>query len=101
MFSELDYESQSEYIVTVIARDQGATAPQQSTVNVTIKIIDSNDNAPVFAIPLPLIVDVPSSLIAGAKIAKVTATDADSPGVNSHISYRYGVSVCVSLHISL
>ncbi len=73
----------------MIARDQGATAPQQSAVNVTVRIVDANDNAPVFATPLPLIVNVPASLTAGAKIAKVTATDADAPGVNSQISYRY------------
>ncbi|NWT07242.1 PCDGA protein, partial [Mionectes macconnelli] len=91
---ELDREQQSEYNVTVRAVDGGRPALQSSTV-LALRVLDVNDNAPVFeqerysarlsennaagALNLP----------AGSLVLQVRATDADA-GSNGRVSYSFG-----------
>jgi protocadherin-16/23 len=58
-----------------------------STVNVTVTVIDENDNAPQFSTPVPLVVAVPAEVTAGARLVKLEATDADGVGPQSKITY--------------
>nr|KAG5696279.1 hypothetical protein BaRGS_019981 [Batillaria attramentaria] len=71
----LDHERTAQYRLTVMAVDRG-TPPRNSTVPVTIHVVDENDNPPVFlqsnySVVLPE--DYPLEQI----FLNVTATDAD------------------------
>ena len=45
----LDREETSRYHLTVLARDMSPTEPREGTANLTITVLDDNDNAPDFA----------------------------------------------------
>lgn len=81
----VDREVYQELTFPMIARDNGAP-PRSSKVNVTIKIIDVNDNRPQF---LPQFYNSEASMTdyCDAVITKVTAIDRDT-GANAIISYR-------------
>ena len=80
----LDFESQTQYNITVLATDAG-TPPQSSRVPVYIQVTDINDNQPVFTQQL-YTGSVDENLPAGQSILRVQVTDADSPP-NSAITY--------------
>lgn len=44
----LDREETETYYLTLMAQDCSATDPRASAVNLTITILDENDNFPVF-----------------------------------------------------
>ncbi|NXE42703.1 PCDGA protein, partial [Ptilorrhoa leucosticta] len=91
---ELDREQVSEYNVTVRAAD-GGSPPLQSSAVLSLRVLDVNDNAPVFAqerysarlaennaagaLNLPV----------GSLVLTVRATDADA-GSNGRVSYSFG-----------
>lgn len=81
----VDREMYQELTFPMIARDNGAP-PRSSKVNVTIKIIDVNDNRPQF---LPQFYNSEASMTdyCDAVITKVIAIDRDT-GANAIISYR-------------
>ncbi|XP_050168546.1 LOW QUALITY PROTEIN: protocadherin gamma-A5-like [Myiozetetes cayanensis] len=82
---ELDREQQSEYNVTVRAADGGWPALQSSTV-LALRVLDVNDNAPVFA-QERYSARLRENNAAGALVLVVRATDADWGG-NARVRYR-------------
>ncbi|NWV80356.1 PCDG2 protein, partial [Dasyornis broadbenti] len=82
---ELDREQVSEYNVTVLAAD-GGTPPQQSSAVLALRVLDVNDNAPVFA-QERYSARLAENNLAGALVLTVLATDADW-GQNARVRYR-------------
>ncbi|XP_008428317.1 cadherin-23 isoform X2 [Poecilia reticulata] len=74
----LDYELVPKGLIylTVMAKD-GGNPPLNSTVPVTVEVIDENDNPPEFSKP-SYIVKIPENLNAGATVLVVNATDLDA-----------------------
>ncbi|KAK2544690.1 protocadherin gamma-A7 [Columba livia] len=84
---ELDREQVSEYNVTVRATDGGSPALWSSAV-LWLRVLDVNDNAPVFA-EARYSARVPENNAAGALVLRVRAWDADW-GQNARVRYRLG-----------
>ncbi|NXP21477.1 PCDGA protein, partial [Scytalopus superciliaris] len=84
---ELDREQVSEYNVTVRATDGGSPSLQSSAVLV-LRVLDVNDNAPVFA-QERYSARLSENNAAGALVLRVRATDADW-GQNARVRYRLG-----------
>ncbi|NWW41796.1 PCDGA protein, partial [Panurus biarmicus] len=82
---ELDREQVSEYNVTVRAADGGSPALQSSAV-LALRVLDVNDNAPVFA-EERYSARLAENNAAGALVLRVRATDADW-GQNARVRYR-------------
>ncbi|NXU19569.1 PCDGA protein, partial [Pardalotus punctatus] len=82
---ELDREQVSEYNVTVRAADGGSPALQSSAV-LSLRVLDVNDNAPVFA-QERYSARVAENNAAGALVLTVLARDADW-GQNARVRYR-------------
>ena len=80
-----DYENVSSYDFTVRATDQGFVELQTTDVNVTVTIIDLNDNAPVFD-RLMYNVSVFEDIPIGAVVLQLRASDADSTS-NGRLTY--------------
>ncbi|XP_043991850.1 cadherin-23 isoform X2 [Gambusia affinis] len=76
--SPLDYEMVPKGLIylTVMAKD-GGNPPLNSTVPVTVEVIDENDNPPEFSKP-SYIMKIPENLNAGATVLVVNATDLDA-----------------------
>ncbi|KAM4730337.1 cadherin-23 [Anableps anableps] len=74
----LDYEMVPKGMIylTVMAKD-GGNPSLNSTVPVTVEVIDENDNPPEFSKP-SYIVKIPENLNAGATVLVVNATDLDA-----------------------
>ncbi|XP_074408574.1 protocadherin gamma-A10-like [Zonotrichia albicollis] len=82
---ELDREQVSEYNVTVRAADGGSPSLQSSAV-LALRVLDVNDNAPVFA-EERYSARLAENNAAGALVLTVRATDADW-GQNARVRYR-------------
>ncbi|RMB96916.1 hypothetical protein DUI87_26987 [Hirundo rustica rustica] len=82
---ELDREQVSEYKVTVRAADGGSPALQSSAV-LALRVLDVNDNAPVFA-EERYSARLAENNAAGALVLRVLARDADA-GQNARVRYR-------------
>ncbi|NXB35127.1 PCDGA protein, partial [Eulacestoma nigropectus] len=82
---ELDREQVPEYNVTVRAAD-GGSPPLQSSAVLALRVLDVNDNAPVFA-QERYSARVAENNAAGALVLTVRATDADW-GQNARVRYR-------------
>ncbi|XP_063269927.1 protocadherin gamma-A10-like [Prinia subflava] len=82
---ELDREQVSEYNVTVRAADGGSPALQSSAV-LALRVLDVNDNAPVFE-QERYSARLAENNAAGALVLTVRATDADW-GQNARVRYR-------------
>ena len=80
----LDHETTKAYTLLVMAKDRGQP-PLNSTTRVEIKVLDVNDNAPVFS-SAQYSVMVAENVTTGKAIIKVAATDTDT-GVNARIVY--------------
>ncbi|KAM4892810.1 uncharacterized protein FYW23_008898 [Sylvia borin] len=82
---ELDREQVPEYNVTVRAADGGSPALQSSAV-LALRVLDVNDNAPVF-LEERYSARLAENNAAGALVLTVRATDADW-GQNARVRYR-------------
>ncbi|NWV60324.1 PCDGA protein, partial [Malurus elegans] len=82
---ELDREQVSEYNVTVRAADGGAP-PLQSSAVLALRVLDVNDNAPVFT-QERYSARLAENNAAGALVLTVRASDADW-GQNARVRYR-------------
>ncbi|KAM3926571.1 protocadherin gamma-B1-like [Leptodactylus fuscus] len=85
-----DYEKHREFIIQIIARDNGSPSLNSSTT-LRICIVDHNDNSPVILYPSPeadstTFEMVPWTSEQGSLVSKVVAMDADS-GHNAWLSY--------------
>ena len=81
----LDREVQSAYQITVRASDQGLPLPLSSLVNVTITVLDINDNPPVFE-RRDQLATVPEDVGVGTEVLRVYAASKDI-GTNAEITY--------------
>ncbi|XP_061755353.1 protocadherin Fat 3-like [Nerophis ophidion] len=83
----LDRESQDSYRLRVRASDQaGLQGALFSQVDLTVLVLDVNDNAPVFQ-RRDYTVTVPEDVAVGTEVLRVLATSADI-GPNADIAYR-------------
>uniref|UniRef100_A0A8B9UM75 Cadherin domain-containing protein n=1 Tax=Anas zonorhyncha TaxID=75864 RepID=A0A8B9UM75_9AVES len=82
---ELDREEVSEYNVTVWASD-GGSPPLRSSAVLALRVLDVNDNAPVFA-EARYSARLPENNAEGALVLTVRAWDADW-GQNARVRYR-------------
>ncbi|XP_061408402.1 protocadherin-9-like isoform X2 [Lethenteron reissneri] len=92
----LDYETKNEYVVQIKAADAGATSLSR-TMSVTIKLLDSNDNAPVFTEPTYK-VSVPENNVIGKHLITVSATDRDMDK-NAEMVYFLGPDAPTMFHM--
>ena len=85
----LDREVQSAFRLVVIASDYGLPI-KSSTANVTIQVIDQNDNTPVFIFPEKRnnTVQMSNHSPIGLVVTQVIATDLDDDH-NSLLTYRF------------
>jgi len=82
----LDREETVEWKLTIIARD-GGNPPRESNCNLTITILDENDNRPIFTNPSANNTLFYSTVAYEHIITKIKAADADE-GINSNIVYK-------------
>uniref|UniRef100_A0A671L952 Protocadherin-16 n=1 Tax=Sinocyclocheilus anshuiensis TaxID=1608454 RepID=A0A671L952_9TELE len=84
----LDREKVASYSFQVYAMDSSASNPRNTSAEVTIYILDVNDNAPFFLTD-PLIINVSSSSLSNHKVlATMRAEDKDF-GANGSVFYRF------------
>lgn len=81
--SLLDYEQQHTYVLSIMATN--TIARQFSIVLVTVRVLDLNDNYPVFS-SQNYSASVPEGAWIGTPVVQVTASDKDS-GSNGRIQY--------------
>ncbi|XP_036933521.1 protocadherin alpha-3-like isoform X20 [Acanthopagrus latus] len=80
----LDREQKDKHTLLVTAVD-GGKPPRSGTLNVSIIVLDSNDNRPVFSQEIYQI-SIQENVPVGTLIFRMNATDADE-GINSDIEY--------------
>ena len=81
----LDRESVPQYWLVVTARDRGSPVALQGSCNISVVVLDQNDNDPKFSqgrYAASVAEDVP----VGHSVLAVRATDADA-GENARITY--------------
>ncbi|GAB0089240.1 Cadherin-related tumor suppressor [Sergentomyia squamirostris] len=83
----LDREIRSSYNLMVTARDRG-DPPKSTQVNIAVKILDENDNSPVFD-PKQYSASIAENASIGAMVLQVSATDIDD-GANGRV--RFSIS---------
>ncbi|XP_048589348.1 protocadherin Fat 4 isoform X1 [Nematostella vectensis] len=81
----LDHETIKTHHVSVRATDEGSP-PMHTDVSVTIRVLDLNDNPPVFRVPGPNDVQVLENLPLNSRLYEINATDRDS-GANARLSF--------------
>ncbi|XP_072112240.1 protocadherin Fat 4 [Mobula birostris] len=82
---ELDREEVSNYTLTVIATDKGEP-PLSSSMDITVIVLDVNDNPPVFQQVL-YEVEISENTLSGIDLIQVTAADLDE-GTNGQVRYH-------------
>ncbi|XP_060105814.1 protocadherin-19 isoform X2 [Heteronotia binoei] len=80
----LDRETQSHYSYMITALD-GGDPPNFGTVELNIRVIDSNDNNPLFEDP-SYTISVPENAPPGTPVIRLNATDPDE-GTNGQVLY--------------
>ncbi|XP_060630187.2 protocadherin gamma-A6-like isoform X5 [Anolis sagrei] len=80
----LDREEKSVYDLILTATD-GGDPVRSGTTQVKVKVLDANDNAPVFSQPI-YEVTIKENIPKGSTITAVSATDLDD-GVNGEVKY--------------
>ena len=84
--AKLDYEEERAYLVKVVAVDGGRPA-RSSALDVTITVLDHNDNQPVFTRPV-YTAEVREDVSVPRLVLRVHADDADS-GDNGRVTYAF------------
>nr|XP_043895510.1 protocadherin alpha-8-like isoform X23 [Solea senegalensis] len=86
----LDREKHHEHELILTAVD-GGNPPRSGNLNVSVIVLDSNDNHPVFGQEVYSIT-VPENVNTGTSVITVKATDIDE-GVNREIEYLFGIEL--------
>uniref|UniRef100_A0A8D3DRM0 Protocadherin Fat 4 n=1 Tax=Scophthalmus maximus TaxID=52904 RepID=A0A8D3DRM0_SCOMX len=87
LFGELDREELSNYTLTVVATDKGEPR-LSSTMDVTMMVLDVNDNTPSFSQNI-YDIEIEENTLTGTDVIQVFASDADE-GTNGQI--RFSIS---------
>uniref|UniRef100_A0A8C6SJA1 Uncharacterized protein n=1 Tax=Neogobius melanostomus TaxID=47308 RepID=A0A8C6SJA1_9GOBI len=87
LVGELDREELSNYTLTVVAMDKGEP-PLSTTMDVTMIVLDVNDNTPSFSQNI-YDIEIEENTLTGTDVIQVFASDADE-GTNGQI--RFSVS---------
>ncbi len=80
----LDREKQSEHSLELKAID-GGDPPRSGTVKILVKLLDANDNSPIFTETLYK-ASVAENAVKGIMVTTVSASDADE-GYNGNVTY--------------
>ena len=89
----LDYEAESRYTLNISLSNSLAAVQRTSFAQVSISVLDNNDNAPMFVSPQGgYQVSISESISPGASVFTVTADDADST-TNAELRYQLNPSV--------
>uniref|UniRef100_A0A3B3W0P2 Si:ch73-379j16.2 n=1 Tax=Poecilia latipinna TaxID=48699 RepID=A0A3B3W0P2_9TELE len=83
----LDREKHNEHKLILTALD-GGNPPRSGTLNVTVTVLDSNDNHPVFTQEVYSII-LPENVKMDTRVITVNATDLDI-GSNGEVEYFFG-----------
>lgn len=83
--ASLDREETAIYFLTLMAQDCSATEPRATAVNLTILVLDQNDNSPIFSLT-KYEVYVSDRTKMGQFVFGAKASDTDE-GINSKIMY--------------
>ncbi|XP_071313473.1 protocadherin alpha-8-like [Trachinotus anak] len=83
----LDREQKNKHTLLVTAAD-GGKPPRTGTLNVSIIVLDSNDNRPIFSQEIYKI-EIQENVPVGTSVFKMNATDPDE-GTNGEIEYSLG-----------
>ncbi|KPP76192.1 hypothetical protein Z043_104488 [Scleropages formosus] len=82
----LDREERSHHTLILTAID-GGEYPRSGTMQINVKVIDSNDNSPMFEQP-SYVVEIPENSPPGKLLIDLNATDPDE-GSNGQIVYSF------------
>ncbi|KAM3837247.1 LOW QUALITY PROTEIN: protocadherin-17 [Vipera latastei] len=82
----LDREEQSHHTLVLTALD-GGDPPHSGTVQLNVRLIDSNDNSPVFE-AASYVVELSENVPLGTVLLDLNATDADE-GTNGQVLYSF------------
>ncbi|XP_043983706.1 protocadherin gamma-A11-like [Gambusia affinis] len=83
----LDREKHNEHKLILTALD-GGNPPRSGTLNVTVTVLDSNDNHPVFTQEVYSVI-LPENVKLDTRVITVNATDQDI-GLNAEVEYFLG-----------
>uniref|UniRef100_A0A8C5DMS5 Si:ch73-379j16.2 n=1 Tax=Gouania willdenowi TaxID=441366 RepID=A0A8C5DMS5_GOUWI len=83
----LDREKQNKHTLTLTAVD-GGNPPKSGTLNITVLVLDSNDNNPTFNQEI-YSVTIPENIKTDTRVITVVAIDPDQ-GSNGEIEYFFG-----------
>ncbi|XP_015236864.1 PREDICTED: cadherin-4-like [Cyprinodon variegatus] len=86
---KLDREEQAEYKIWAHAVAKGSSGNAEDPMEMIIKVIDQNDNRPIFN-QTTYMAEVPENSPRGFDVIQVFATDADEPN-NDNSDIRYGI----------
>ncbi|XP_061581272.1 protocadherin alpha-8-like isoform X24 [Cololabis saira] len=83
----LDREKKNHHTLQVIAVD-GGKPPRSDTLNVSIVVLDSNDNRPIFGQDVYQL-SIKENILVGTSVFQMNATDLDE-GANGEVEYSLG-----------
>lgn len=84
LVGELDREEMSNYTLTLVAKDKGEP-PLSSAMDVTMLVLDVNDNTPSFSQNI-YDIEIEENMLTGTDVIQVFASDADE-GTNGQIRF--------------
>ncbi|XP_074505030.1 protocadherin alpha-8-like [Sebastes fasciatus] len=91
----LDREQKNKHTLLVTAVD-GGKPPRSGTLNVSIIVLDSNDNRPMFSQEIYQIA-IQENVAVGTSVFRLNATDPDE-GTNSEIEYSFGKTLGLKVY---